>query len=189
MVKARACTPNSHFCSSVITSDGHVDAHNPHPIQVSSLIWAMGADDIGMGPKIEICLSCISSSMALAGQASLQEPQPLHRSSLTCGKEPLFFIVEEHLTYCAQYLSRLPPGISGVSDETHMVFLPSPLCRIPPQLRFGTIDREKLPIMKKLYVIVKRDDPVNIELEIASGSGNMCRCLHLPTIGLLLRDG
>ena len=41
----------------LMTSDGQVDAQRPHPMQVSSFMWAMGTADEVMGPKTEIYLS------------------------------------------------------------------------------------------------------------------------------------
>ena len=68
----------------VITSEGHVLAHNPHPTHVSTLTCATGAA-APCGPKTAISCAFISISMALWGHASLQEPHPLHRSSSTSG--------------------------------------------------------------------------------------------------------
>jgi hypothetical protein len=55
------------FCScsgSLITSDGHVDAHNPHATHASWSMCALGTPVLIMGPNTDTCFSVIVTSMA-----------------------------------------------------------------------------------------------------------------------------
>ncbi|MDP1069651.1 hypothetical protein Q6326_32405, partial [Klebsiella pneumoniae] len=63
----------------------NVDTHRPQATQAPSSMWAMGMSVEPKGPKMDSSLSFISMSIACWGQAFLQEPQPLQRSSATVG--------------------------------------------------------------------------------------------------------